>query len=81
MKGEGGWVVGVDDAVAEVADEKIVAEDTEAGGSDGDSPGRVEVAASDSAGDEVAVGVEDVDDSVARTDGLCIGRDGSVGSG
>ena len=52
--GEGLGIVGVNEAVAEVSDEEIVAEDSEVGGSEGDSPGRVEVTAGDGAGDEVA---------------------------
>ena len=38
-EGEGGGVVDVDDAVAEVADEQVAAEDAEASGSDGYAPG------------------------------------------
>ena len=44
-EGEGFGIVGVDDAVAEVADEDVTTEDAEGGRSNGDSPGCVEVAA------------------------------------
>ena len=71
-EGEGGGVVDVDDAVAEVADEQVATEDAEASGSDGYAPGSVEVAAGDGAGDEVAVEVKDIDDTIAGADGLDI---------
>ena len=67
--GEGFRIVGVDDAVTKVTDEEIVGEGAEGGGSDGESPGCVEVAAGgDGMGDEVAVGIEDVDEAVAGSD-------------
>src|SRR5205823_895303 len=41
----GGEVIGVDAAVAEIADEQVAAEAAEPGGRDGQAPGRVEGAA------------------------------------
>src|SRR5580698_4205393 len=63
-------VVDVDGSVAEVADEEVAGEDAEAGGgSEGDAPRRVEIASGDGTRDEVATGVEYIDDAITRTSG------------
>jgi hypothetical protein len=80
-EGEGCGVVDVDKAVAEVADEEVAAEDTESGGGDGYSPGRVEVAAGDGARDEVAVEIEYVDDAVTGPYGLDVAGSRGAWSG
>src|ERR1700679_1384307 len=61
-----GCVVGEDLAVAEVADQQIVTERAEAAGCDGYSPGREEIATGGDSLEEVAVGVELVDDSAGH---------------
>src|SRR6185437_15290305 len=64
-------IVGVDFAVAEVADEEVAGEDAEAcGGSEGNAPGRVEIAAGDGVRDEVSVEIEDVNDAGASAGDL-----------
>ncbi len=62
-------VVGVDAAVAEVADEDVAAEGAEGGRRERHRPGRVELAAADEPLQQVAVGREDVDEAVA---GPCV---------
>src|SRR5215469_16999639 len=54
------WVVDVDDAVAEVANEEVAGEDTKVRRCEGDAPRRVQIASGDCAGDEVSLRVEDV---------------------
>src|SRR5581483_11369789 len=72
--GVGFGVVHVDDAIAEVADEEIAGVDAEAcGGREGDAIGRVQIAASDSARDEVSVEIEDVNDAASRAGDLLAG--------
>src|SRR5215472_10051973 len=62
------WVVDVNDAVAEVADEEVAGKDAEVRGCEGDAPRCIQIPAGDCAGDEVALGVEDVDDTATRTE-------------
>ena len=57
-------VVGVDGAVAEVADEEVAAEAAEAGGGDGQAPRRVELAVTDQMLLQHAVAAEHVDEAV-----------------
>jgi hypothetical protein len=80
-EGEGGGIVDVDEAVAEVAYEEVAAEDAEACWGDSDSPGRVKVAAGDGAGDEVSVEIEYVDDAVTCAYGLDVAGGRGAGSG
>src|SRR5947209_5289327 len=63
-------VVGVDVAVAEVADEDVAAEGAEGRRRERDRPGRVEPAAADEPLEQVAVGREDVDEAVAGPCGV-----------
>jgi len=61
-----GRVIGEDLAVAEVADEEIVAERAEVGGSQDNSPGRGERATGCDALDEVAICVELTHDATGQ---------------
>src|SRR5262249_2716616 len=66
-------VVGVDVAVAEVADEQVAGERAEAGRGQGDAPGRVEHPARGHALEQAAAGVEDVDEALAHAgDGAAV---------
>src|SRR2546421_5649379 len=58
-------VIGVDPAVAEVADQDVAAEGAEGRRRQGHRPGRVELSAADKPLEQVAVRCEDVDESVA----------------
>src|SRR6266704_4640421 len=64
----------IDAAVPEVADQQVTREAPEGGGSDRDSPRRVEPAARGGSPDQVAVRVEDVDESVGRTGDVVMQR-------
>src|SRR6266566_4757979 len=57
-------VVGVDPAVAEVADEDVAAEGAEGRGRERHRPGRVELASADETLEQIAVGGEDIDEAV-----------------
>ncbi len=61
---EFGGVEGVNAAVAEVADEQVVAEAPEVDGCQGQPPGRVELALGSDAADQVTGGVEGVHEAV-----------------
>ena len=67
MVGEGFGIVCIDDAVAEVSDKQIVAEEAEARRREGDAPGSVEIASRNDAGDEISVDVEGAHDTVTNS--------------
>ncbi len=52
--------------IAEVAHQQIAAEYPEVGGRHGKSPGRVKLALADQALDEIAIGIENIDKSMAQ---------------
>src|SRR4029077_5089748 len=60
-------IVGIDAPVAEVADQDVAAEGAEGRRRQGHSPGRVEPAFPDEPLEQVPIGTEDVNESVART--------------
>ena len=62
----GGGIVRSDLAIAQVADEKIIAEGSEVGSRQRQSPGSVQRALVDEPLDEVAIEVEDVDKAETR---------------
>jgi len=74
-------VVDVDVTIAEVAYEEVASEDAKACGGDSDAPGRVEVATSDSAGNEVAVEIEYINNAVTGPNGLDVAGGCGVISG
>src|SRR6185295_1109880 len=61
----GGGIVRADRPVAEVADQETIAENAKSGGSDREGPRRVQPVTRDDPADELAVGVEHVDEAEA----------------
>ncbi len=70
MPGDG--IEGIDAAVAEIADQQILAELAEVGRRHGDAPGRIEHPAAGDAPDQRAVGVEQIDQAEASPDHLVL---------
>jgi len=60
-------IKGIDPPVAEIADQHVMAERAEIGGSQGQAPGRVERPPRSEASDQGPIGVEDIDEPIART--------------
>ena len=65
-------LVSVDRPVAEIADQKMIAELAETCGRKRHPPGRVQLAVRGDAIDQESVGIEDVDDTAPRSCGLVV---------
>ena len=57
-------IKGIDPPVAEIADQHVIAELAEIGGSQGQAPGRVERPSRSEASDQGSIGVEDIDEPI-----------------
>src|ERR1700751_2426256 len=62
-------IIGIDDAVAEVADQDVIGEVSEGRGSRGNAPGSIQISAGNEGSVEVSFQVESIDDSEAGAGG------------
>ncbi len=61
----GAGIEGIDETIAEITNQQVVAELAEIAGSESQTPGRVECALRSEATEEMPIGVEDIDEPIA----------------